>query len=66
MLSILTFLSQISQSCELLFFLCLCTGMRYHLFVWTVFSPKLLYAGTLTIVLASVATLGAVTQSTFG
>ena len=23
----------------------LCTGMRFHLFVWTVFSPKLLYLG---------------------
>ncbi|KAL8584645.1 hypothetical protein ACOMHN_002374 [Nucella lapillus] len=30
----------------------LVTAMRYHLFVWTVFSPKLLYEGMLTVALA--------------
>ncbi|CAC5374469.1 PIGG [Mytilus coruscus] len=30
----------------------LVTFMRYHLFVWTVFSPKLLYEGMLTVVLS--------------
>ena len=35
---------------------CLTTLQRYHLFVWTVFSPKLLYEGMHTVVVSSALT----------
>jgi ethanolaminephosphotransferase len=41
------------RGCELLFFTFVCLVSRYHLFVWTVFSPKLLYEGMQTAVLTS-------------
>jgi ethanolaminephosphotransferase len=31
------------RGCELFLFTIICLVSRYHLFVWTVFSPKLLY-----------------------
>ena len=41
------------RGCELFFFTIVCVVSRYHLFVWTVFSPKLLYQGMQTVVLTS-------------
>ena len=41
------------RGCELLFFTVVCLVSRYHLFVWTVFSPKLLYEGMQTVVVTS-------------
>ena len=38
---------------DLLVFCVLCTGLRYHIFVWTVFSPKLLYFGMELVVMLS-------------
>ena len=38
---------------DLLVFCVLCIGLRYHIFVWTVFSPKLLYFGMELIVMIS-------------
>lgn len=35
----------------------LTTVQRYHLFVWTVFSPKLLYEGMLTVVMVALVLL---------
>ena len=42
---------------EMLLFCIICTLMRHHLFVWTVFSPKLLYIGMNLIVYSSLSML---------
>ena len=47
----------ILRTLELTFFLAVVTAQRYHLFVWTVFSPKLLYEFTQTLVVTLVMTL---------
>ncbi|XP_076462688.1 GPI ethanolamine phosphate transferase 2, catalytic subunit-like [Babylonia areolata] len=41
----------VTRAVPLAVYTVLTTAMRYHLFVWTVFSPKLLYEGTLTLLL---------------
>ena len=45
------------RSARLLFFLAVVTAQRYHLFVWTVFSPKLLYEAADSLVMAVLFTL---------
>ena len=45
------------RSARLLFFLAVVSAQRYHLFVWTVFSPKLLYEAAESLVLALLFTL---------
>merc|ERR1711874_560834 len=47
-------------SAELLVFHLLCICLRYHLFVWTVFSPKLLYNGMYLLVITLLCTFTAV------
>ena len=51
----------VSLSLELSVFAVLSTLLRYHLFVWTVFSPKLLYEGmhllVMTLIISAVALL---------
>ena len=42
---------------EMIVFCFVSTVMRYHLFVWTVFSPKLLYLGMNLVVTAVLSTL---------
>jgi ethanolaminephosphotransferase len=44
----------LSRALPLAVYTVLVTCMRYHLFVWTVFSPKLLYEGMLTVVLSAI------------
>ena len=45
------------RSFEVVFFLLIVTSMRYHLFVWTVFSPKLLYELAFSLFLGVIMTL---------
>ena len=45
------------RSARLLFFLAVVAAQRYHLFVWTVFSPKLLYEAAESLVWAVLFTL---------
>ena len=45
------------RGCELLLFGLVCLVSRYHLFVWTVFSPKLLYEAMETLVITMMAFL---------
>ena len=47
----------ILRTLELVFFLSVVTSQRYHLFVWTVFSPKILYEFTFHVVITLVMTL---------
>ena len=42
----------LTRALPLALYTLLVTHMRYHLFVWTVFSPKLLYEGMLTVVMS--------------
>ncbi|XP_071117625.1 GPI ethanolamine phosphate transferase 2-like [Haliotis cracherodii] len=49
-----------SRALPLSVYCVLVTVERYHLFVWTVFSPKLLYEGVTTVVLSTFAILHAV------
>lgn len=56
--SILTIL----RAVELTFFLGVVTSQRYHLFVWTVFSPKLLYELTFSLVVTVTMTFLATMQ----
>ena len=42
----------LTRALPLALYTLLVTLMRYHLFVWTVFSPKLLYEGMLTLVMS--------------
>ena len=42
---------------EMTLFCAISTAMRHHLFVWTVFSPKLLYLGMNLIVYSTISTL---------
>ena len=45
------------RSLEVFFFMVIVTAMRYHLFVWTVFSPKLLYELAFSVFIAAVMTV---------
>lgn len=42
----------IERLATLLLYCVVVTSQRYHLFVWTVFSPKLLYEGMLTVTMS--------------
>ena len=45
------------RAAQLLFALAVTTAQRYHLFVWTVFSPKVLYEANSALVFALISTI---------
>ena len=51
------FILVVTRALPLAIYTVLVTAQRYHLFVWTVFSPKLLYEGMHTLIMSVVALL---------